>query len=353
MTHCCRAGLGLMLLVYAAVGVPAASPKRVLVLNPFGRDIAPFSAAVAAFRNTLAHEFGSPVDIYELPLDLTRIDVTNGEGRLVVFLEDRIRSQPVDLVVPIGGAGVQFAARHRGRLFPDAPILVVAADPRLLPPGFLQTNASLVTQKVNLPGMVEDILQLQPQTTNIVVVFGDSALERFWIAECRREFQSFTNRVAFTWLNDLPLEQIRERCAALPPRSFILNPLFVVDAAGIPCEKNEALRRLRAIANAPIFGYFASEFGLGMIGGRLYQDTEVGVLGVRTAIRILRGERPGSIAPQTLAVSTPRYDGRELRRWGISVARLPSGSEVHFREPTLWELYWGRITLALVPVTGG
>ena len=240
--------------------------------------------------------------------------------------------------MPIGGAGVQFAARHRERLFPDTPVLAVGPDPRFVPPGFLRTNATLVTQKVNLPGMVEDILQMQPQTTNIAVVFGASALENFWVNECRREFQPFTNRVEFTWLNDLSLEQVLERCAALPPRSFILHVLFVVDADGVPCEKNEALRRLHQVANAPLFGYFASEFGLGPIGGRLYQDSEVGAQGARTAIRILRGERPESIPPQVFEAAAPVFDWRELQRWGISEARLPAGSVIQFRQPGFWEL---------------
>ena len=59
----------------------------------------------------------------------------------------------------------------------------------MVSPELLKTNTTLVTRKANLPGMVEDILQLQPQTTNIVVVFGASTLERFWVDVCRREFQ--------------------------------------------------------------------------------------------------------------------------------------------------------------------
>jgi PAS domain S-box-containing protein len=339
MTRRSGACLGTLLLTLAALCASAASPKRVLILDPFEREVAPYSAVVSAFRNTLVREFGSPLDIYELPLDLARFSEAEGEAPLVAFLEGRLKRQPVDLVVPIGSAGLQFAARHRERLFPDTPVLVLAAQARLVPPDFLRTNATLVTQKVNLPGMIEDILQVQPQTTNIVVVFGASALERFWVNECKREFQSFTNRVGFTWLNDLSLEQILQRCAAVPPRSFILHGLFVVDAAGIPCEKNEALRRLHQVANAPLFGYYASELGLGTIGGRLYQDSELGVQGARTAIRILRGERPDSIPPKVFEAAAPVFDWRELQRWGVSEARLPAGSVIRFRQAGFWELY--------------
>ena len=270
------------MLAFATPGASAASPKRVLILNPFGRDTEPFTAAVSAFRSTLAKELGEAVDFHEVPLDLARFSGLEGEEPLVTFLEERIRSQPVDLVVTIGGSGVQFAARHRERLFPDTQILVVAAEPRMIPPGFLQAKATLVTQRIDLPGMVEDILQMQPDTERIAIVFGSSPLEKFWGREFREQLRQFDGRVEFIWLDDLTLEQMLEQCSTLPPRSFILHGLFLVDAAGIACEKNEALRSLHEVANAPVFAVFASEFGLGAVGGRLFQNSEIGVQGART-----------------------------------------------------------------------
>ena len=323
----------------ATLSVSAASPKRVLILDPFGRDVAPFTTAVSSFRTTLARELGEPVDIYELPLELARFSGPEGETSLVTYMEGRLKEQSVDLVVPVGGAGMQFVAKHRDQLFPDTPILVLAAEQRMMSPDFLKRNATLVAQKVNLPGMVEDILQIQPQTTNIVVVFGASALERFWTEQCRREFQVFTNRVGFTWVNDLTLDQILKHSSSLPPNSFVLHVLFVVDAAGVPCERNGALVRLHEVANAPVFGFYESEFGLGSIGGRLFQDITVGAEAARTAVRILRGESPGNIPPKVFETTAPVYDWRELHRWGIKESSLPTGSVVQFRQPTFWERY--------------
>jgi C4-dicarboxylate-specific signal transduction histidine kinase len=41
----------------------------------------------------------------------------------------------------------------------------------------------------------------------------------------------------------------------------------------------------------------------------------------------------------------PIYDWRELRRWNISENMLPPGSEVRFRERTLWDMYRWQIIL--------
>ena len=45
----------------------------------------------------------------------------------------------------------------------------------------------------------------------------------------------------------------------------------------------------------------------------------------------------------------PKYDWRELQRWGISESSLPAGSEIMFRDPTIWETYrWQLLLIAAV-----
>lgn len=331
--------LGTLVVSLAVIAASAATPKRVLILNPHGRDVEPFSSAVSAFRSTLSGELGAPVDFYEIPLDLARFTSPDAEEPLVAFLEELITDVPMDLLVPVGGSGSQFADRHRSRLFPTAPVLLLTGDPRLIPSGFQESNTNIITQTADLHGMVEDILLLRPKTKRIAVVFGASPLENFWVNECRREFQPFEDRIEFIWLNELPLDEIIETCRSLPPDSFILHGLYVEDIAGISSEKNEAIRRLHESANAPLFGYFESELGLGIIGGQLYQNSKIGELGAHAAVRILRGEKQENIPVQILEPSEPRYDWRELRRWNISEKNLPEGSIVEFGEPGFWAQY--------------
>ena len=104
-------------------------PGASLILNPYGRDVEPFCSAVASFRLTLAREMGAPLDFYEVPMELTRFNGGDEEAALVAFLEDRMRSQPVDLVVPFCAAGMPLGIRHRSRLFRATPLVLTAIDP--------------------------------------------------------------------------------------------------------------------------------------------------------------------------------------------------------------------------------
>src|SRR6185436_13524752 len=90
--------------------------------------------------------------------------------------------------------------------------------------------------------------------------------------------------------------------------------------------------------------------GLGVVGGRLYQGELEGVESARVAARILRGEQASSFPPMFIGTRPPTYDWRELMRWGISESRLPPGSVVMFRQPTVWERYRWQIvgTVALI-----
>jgi signal transduction histidine kinase len=65
------------------------------------------------------------------------------------------------------------------------------------------------------------------------------------------------------------------------------------------------------------------------------------------AIRILSGEKAGDIKVPPIGPATPKFDWRELQRWGISESRLPPGSEIYFREPSAWDQYRAQILTVL------
>ena len=62
-------------------------------------------------------------------------------------------------------------------------------------------------------------------------------------------------------------------------------------------------------------------------------------LAATVALRILAGEKAGDIKTPPTENASPKYDWRQMQRWGIAESNLPPGSTIYFREPTLWERY--------------
>jgi len=106
------------------------------------------------------------------------------------------------------------------------------------------------------------------------------------------------------------------------------------------------LRRLHAVANAPIFSLQEAFFDGDTVGGPLHSIDESSRKTANAAIRILGGERPSDIKVAPIGFASPKYDWREMQRWGISERRLPPGSEIHFRDPSVWDQY--RVQILLV-----
>ena len=120
---------------------------------------------------------------------------------------------------------------------------------------------------------------------------------------------------------------------------------MIVDAAGVVHDGDEAFKRLHAVANAPIFGYYEPNFGQGVVGGPFNAVLDSSRETAAVAVRILGGEKAGDIKIPPLEFAAPKFDWRQMQRWGISESRLPPGSEIYFRDPTLWEQYRLQILL--------
>jgi signal transduction histidine kinase len=138
-----------------------------------------------------------------------------------------------------------------------------------------------------------------------------------------------------------------KQVASLPPHSAIFWYQMIVDAAGVAHEGDRALTKLYAAANAPIFTHDDAFFGQEIIGGPMHSALGGSQRAMAVAMRILGGERPGDIKMPPSDFAPPKYDWRELQRWNISENRLPPGSEILFRELTVWQRYSWQIALII------
>jgi signal transduction histidine kinase len=342
---------GAFLLAFAGLCAPARSeasePKRVLFLHSFGQDSAPYNATVAAIRAQLMKDSPEPLAIYDATLDAGQRKGSDDLRPFVDFLRHRFAALTPQVVVTIGPPAATFYLNNRDKLFPATPVVLATIDQRLVPRELLRAGDAVVASHHNPPVLVENILRVLPETQRIVVVIGSSPLERYWLSEFRREFARFTDKVSFEWLNELSFGQMRARVAALPPRSAVLYAILFTDAAGVPHESESALTGLIEVSTAPVFSFYESEFGYGVVGGPYQSQQRRGAVTAAAVLRVLRGETRAAPEIQLVEYDAPIYDWRALKRWGIDPRRLPVGSEIRFRPPSLWNEHRALIIVAI------
>jgi signal transduction histidine kinase len=322
--------------------------KRVLVLHSFGQDFRPWSEYARSIKAGLEGRAHWPLDIQEHSLRTARFNNPGPEEPFVNYLRSLYSQAPPDIVVTIGAPAAGFARKYREQLFPDTPMVLTVVEERLVNRADLTDNDTVISVQNNFTATLNSILQVLPNTEMVAVVIGASRLEKFWLEEIRRELKPFEERVALVWYNDLSFEEILKRASALPAHSVLFWGLMSVDGAGVAHESDLALRSLRAVANAPIFSYQEAFFNGYTVGGPMHSISETSDKTVEAVMRILAGEKASAVRFAPLQLGPPKFDWREMQRWGISESDLPAGSEVLFRQAGIWQTY--RLQIAMIAV---
>jgi signal transduction histidine kinase len=247
--------------------------------------------------------------------------------------------------VSIGAPAAGFVQRHRQQLFATTPMVFTAVEVRRVKNSELTANDAVVAVSTDHLPIIENIMQVLPDTKQVAVVIGTSPGEKFWRKEIAKEVRPLEGRVSFVWFDNLSFENILKQAAKLPQHSAIFWETISVDAAGVVHEGGEALAKLYAVSNAPIFSHDESYFGGATVGGPMTSVLEVTRQTAAVAVRILGGEKAGDIRVSAIGWAEPKFDWRQLQRWNISESRLPPGSVVLFRPPSAWEQYRWLIVL--------
>jgi PAS domain S-box-containing protein len=144
------------------------------------------------------------------------------------------------------------------------------------------------------------------------------------------------------------LRQLRE----LPSDTIILYLSVARDGAGQNFIPRNVAEELAKVATAPVYAVYDSYLGRGVVGGFMDTFEAVGREAGRLGLRILAGEKPEAIPPAPAATGANYVDWRQLQRWGLDESRLPSGSIVRFKEPSLWDAYKWQIMAVLALLIG-
>jgi len=219
-----RATSALVVFLTASLFCPAgfaAESKRVMLLHSFGRDFKPWSEYAKAIRMELDRQSPWPLDITENSLVTARFSDEDPEGPFVDYLRALFAKRPLDLIVSIGAPAANFVQRHRQRLFAGTPMVLMAVDERRVQYSNLTANDTAVAVRINYLSVFENILQVLPDTKDVVVVVGTSPIEKFWKEAIAKEVEPLANRIKLSWTDELSFESLLKQASTLPPHTAI------------------------------------------------------------------------------------------------------------------------------------
>lgn len=289
-------------------------------------------------------------EIYEEYLDLDRFPDPSRRPQLARVLSEKYRGFRPNVIVVEGASALQFVVDQLPGLFLGVPVVYGAVFEPIVDLSSLPSN--VVGRRQPLPFAATYALAhaLQPDVQHVVVVSGVS--DSLIGVEARRQITPLLNGVRLTLYQDWSYVELLDSLRRLSPRSFVILSEFTKDRRGRTFIPAELTGILSHVASVPMYGIARNWIGDGIVGGSVMDFSEDGARVGRIALRVL-GRRPNEPMPASeVAATSPVVDWRELRRWGLSEARLPSGTEVLFREPTPWQRYRAVVFLTFGVIGG-
>ena len=257
------------------------------------------------------------------------------------------RHRKLDLIVLLGPHAMQILAEP-STIFPNVPVVFCCTAPGQIDKMRPDSRSTGSWFQLEPAKTVEAALGLLPETRHIFVVGGGSDYDRRLTALVKTDLLSYENKLDVTYLTDLPMSKLLERLRHLPDHSIVLYLSFFKDVQGREfLNIAEALPMIAGAANAPLFGIVDTQLGHGIVGGFVVSFEEQGKIMGRDALEILAGKPPQDI-PILHGPNLYLFDWRELQRWKLDQNKLPAGSTILFRQPTLWEQYRRTLLIGLL-----
>ena len=331
----------------APVRLPAAEmrARSILVLDQ-SEARGPFYYQVfSGLRSVLTANAQTHTTLYSENLDLSRFGGPAYEESLRRHFKEKYRDRSIGVVVAIGAAALELVLRWREELWPGVPVVFELVDETDLARLSLPLDVTGSIVRLPLVDSIKAARAVVPDLDSLVLVgapWDRQILFRNW----KDEIPTAAAGLNVTEIIGLTMAETRKRVEALPPRSAILYSAIYSDGEGNFYPPATALKLIADKANRPIIVAAETFLEPGGVGGFVLVPSVIGQDAATLALRILNGESLSSIPTKGTDAIRPVFNWQQMQRWGVSESNLPPGSEIRFREPSLWENYkWQSISV--------
>ncbi len=350
-----RTVCALLLLIWVILSSPTdtlaqqtSTPKRVVVLYWYDKNYPGHARWDQGFKPALEQGAEGSIEYYPEYLEANRFPGENQSQVLHDYLKNKYADRPIDVVVAQSDVSLNFLARYRDDLFPNVPVVFYSAtrpEPQTLA---LWRNITGVIVFGGFEKTVESALAIHPETQQLFVISGSLERDKRFETLARAQLKQFEHRIKINYLTDVAPAELPATTSQLPARSLILYVWQqAYDERGKLVETGDILSSIAQDSSVPIYAVSSPLVGRGIVGGYVYTP-EASAARIAEMVLLIAHGRPAREIPIENVHTIPMFDWRELQRWQISEAKLPPGSIIQFRQPTLWQQYKRAVISVLV-----
>ena len=256
------------------------------------------------------------------------------------YLEKKYAGFPLDDVVFESEPAARLLQSKPG-LFGSARLLALNPSPNVK---ILDSLAAVVPVHIDFETSVRDMLKLSREKS-VYLVGGTTPATTERVKVISEIISRTAPDLKVTSLVGLPMDKILSRVEGLEPNSIIFYLLMFRDGTGKRFIPFEAAREISERANAPVYSFWTSLMGSGVVGGYMLSGE---LVGREAAVLLSNGMQRGYQADLTSRFHGYFFDWRQLLRWNIDQSALPGNSAVMFQRPDFIKEHLVEISITLI-----
>ena len=317
--------------LHAAAAVP-----RILVLNSYNPGYDWSEGEMAGVRAGLSKSFPR-TELYVEYLDTKTFHAKKHFSRLADLLEAKYADRPLDAIIAMDNAALEFASLYRARISPGTALVFCGINGYLPTMIAGQSRVTGVAEYHDSVGTLGLALQLHPSVRNVVVIhdYTDTGLA------IRSELEKRAVRyqdIKLKFLAEMSLEQAVAELKDLTAGHLVLLLSYTVEKGGRTFNHSEAARLISSASPVPVYSVYAEQLGFGVIGGRMIDGQSQGRKAAELAARIIGGESPEKLPVITGDLSHSMFDYRMLEKYDINRDKLPADALLINKPPSTFAI---------------
>lgn len=263
------------------------------------------------------------------------------------MLEKKYAHLGIDVIIGVMPTSCRFLLEHGGIIFPGIPVVYALPSKAHLKKILSKRGVGLVESTSDIPGTIERIKRLLPETRHLVVISGSGTDDLSYMEEAKKAIQKINWTGNVSYLTGIPPQELADILSRLPEKTAVLMLLYVKDKNGNPCTTVEVMSAVAPYTNAPIFGFYDTILGYGIVGGRLTSAESYGKAIAVATLKLLDGKDMNKLI-NVPAEIRDMYDWRQIERWNVPVKNIPANSIIRYKTLSYWEANYGKLILAAI-----
>ena len=302
-------------------------------------------------RQKIEGELRPSVEFYQEALDLDRFNGVDRLSPLVLYFDNKYRGFGIDVVVPVGNRALRFAIEQLSGIVPGVPIVfALNAAPGTNPSALPRNVTGRLAPASRFQPTLAMARRLQPDAEQVVLIGGAASDDSVVVATAVTAVAGASDRIPVSIIQGLSLDTLLTRLHAIRRSSIVIFVSFRRDGLGQVFDPIDIVGSMARASAAPMYTQLRTYVGEGLVGGAAMSFGEEGARTGELIVRVLHRRADEPLPPVELITKPFVADWRQLQRWGLSEKLLPPGTEVLFREPTLWQHYRREVLITLVVI---